>query len=129
MNISAAIRRYQKNKMPQKRRLIAMDIAIALHGANKDPSDWWRQHALDRIAQYDGPDSLFKNYLMVGAWACCKACQAIDGQRHTVQSARASMALPQQCCTRDINSAGFAACSCDWEIDLDALKAARFKAL
>lgn len=125
MNVPAAIKRYERTKEPEKRRLIALDIAIALHDANKDPTDWWRKHASDRLAQFDYPNSLFKDFVMVEASGCCEACKAIDGKKFTVASARASMLLPQPICTHRVNEAGYACCSCGWEIDMVSLKSAR----
>jgi hypothetical protein len=125
MNIVAATRRYDRTTDPQKRRLIALDVAIALHDANKDPTEWLRRYAADRLAQFDTPNNLFKNHLQVGGWPCCEACKAIDGKSFVLESARASLLLPQPCCTYRVNKAGFACCSCDWEIDMDSLKTAR----
>jgi hypothetical protein len=119
------MKRYEKAKTHQERRQIAADIALALHDSNKDPADWWRKHAANHLAQFDTPNSLFKNYLMIGAWACCDACKAIDGKKFTLKEAQASQLLPQPGCTHRVNKAGFASCSCDWEIDMDSYRAAR----
>lgn len=123
--LAAAIRLYDLERDPQKRRLIASTIAIALHGANKDPRDWLRRHAADRLAQWDTPNSLFRRFLKLGAWGCCANCQVIDGKKFDLDGARASKLLPQPGCTHRVNDGGFASCVCDWEIDMESLRAAR----
>ena len=125
MRLAAAIKRYEKESNPHKRRLIAFDIARYLHDSNKVSREWLLRYAVDRLDGYDTHLSPFKSHLMVGAWMCCASCQEIEGKKFTLDEARNSMPLPQHNCQREVNKAGFAICLCDWEIDMHSVREAR----